>query len=503
MSEKKQSSGRYSFRIFGNLPQDSSSSASSSSAKQFKVFGPKNTNPPAAPPPASSSSSSASSSSGEVSEQQFSICDIIIPKEILYFFLDNQEYGSDNNMLLDFIGSFQEVYETKEKSVKDVLYYLNRPYDLESMGFDVESMGFDVVSDISEIEIMTKIKEICLKEDKDKTIEDYFVIYDIQDDLCPNMYTRIYPDLFPEPKVEPRAEHERKSYYEFEFIRKLNRKMDELTLLSRAELVNYVTNFYNRIDDRINPNWLNNSRVNKPWYNYKNHQLKYNIILQSLYDKLTENNKKRLKNVVMRLRQGTLVRGQMTDTGRRPKFRNFNDEEMKILINEAKKLFYKQFSLADLNSDFEVDSASASASASAGPSASARPSASASASARPSASASASASAGPNDTTIDSINEMEGQSPYAILGLLESASRNEIKRAFFELARIIHPDKNRGNEDNATKAFKIISDAKDKLLPPPESSLESGGGSKKRKSIKKKKTSKKRKSLKKRKTLRK
>ena len=201
--------------------------------------------------------------------------------------------------------------------------------------------------------------------------------------------------------------------------------------------------------------------------------------------------------MVSHLRQDTRVRGQMTDTGPRREYRNFNDEQMQFLIEEAKKLFSSQFSLAELNTDFEVGS---SESASAGPSArpSARPSASATD--RPSASASArpsaSASAGPNDTPIISIIEMEGQSPYTILGLQNTASPSEIKKTYFKLARIIHPDKNVGNEENATKAFKIISDAKDKLLA-------SEGGSKKRKSIKKKKTSKKRKSLRKRKTLRK
>ena len=141
-------------------------------------------------PPANSSSASSTSSSSEVSEPRFSICDIIIPKEILKIFLDNPEYGSDNDMLLEFIGSFQKVYETKEGLVKDVLYYLNHSYDLERMGF----LNIRV---INEIEIMTQIKEICLKEDK--TIEDFFVIYNIQDDLCPDMYIRVYPVLFPEP----------------------------------------------------------------------------------------------------------------------------------------------------------------------------------------------------------------------------------------------------------------------------------------------------------------
>ena len=71
-----------------------------------------------------SSSSASSSSSSEPSEPQFSICDIIIPEQTLEQFLDNPGYGADNDMLLEFIGSFQEVYEKKEELVKYVLYNL-------------------------------------------------------------------------------------------------------------------------------------------------------------------------------------------------------------------------------------------------------------------------------------------------------------------------------------------------------------------------------------------
>ncbi len=53
--------------------------------------------------------------------------------------------------------------------------------------------------------------------------------------------------------------------------------------------------------------------------------------------------------------------------------------------------------------------------------------------------------------------------PYAILGVSRSASDDEIKKAYRNLCRKYHPDKNPGNEA-AEEMFKIVNDAYDQIM---------------------------------------
>ncbi len=48
---------------------------------------------------------------------------------------------------------------------------------------------------------------------------------------------------------------------------------------------------------------------------------------------------------------------------------------------------------------------------------------------------------------------------YRILGVLDSASQEEIKSAFRKLAFKYHPDTNPGNEKQAEEKFKEINEA--------------------------------------------
>ncbi len=66
------------------------------------------------------------------------------------------------------------------------------------------------------------------------------------------------------------------------------------------------------------------------------------------------------------------------------------------------------------------------------------------------------------DLTFDLANEdkdliMLEQDHYLILGIKRGASKEEIKQAFWKLAKKFHPDKNPGNEKIAEQKFKQIS----------------------------------------------
>lgn len=60
---------------------------------------------------------------------------------------------------------------------------------------------------------------------------------------------------------------------------------------------------------------------------------------------------------------------------------------------------------------------------------------------------------------------------YKILQVKPTASESEIKRSYYELSRIHHPDKNPGREKEAEEKFKEITNAKDILLNKEKRSL--------------------------------
>jgi len=60
-------------------------------------------------------------------------------------------------------------------------------------------------------------------------------------------------------------------------------------------------------------------------------------------------------------------------------------------------------------------------------------------------------------------------SDYAILGLPESASKAQIKKAYFTLSRAYHPDKYQGDDKPAaTEAFRLASEAYEHLVKQPK-----------------------------------
>eukprot|EP01048_Picozoa_sp_COSAG05_P039868 COSAG05_NODE_20088_length_283_cov_0.847826_1_plen_71_part_10 len=65
-----------------------------------------------------------------------------------------------------------------------------------------------------------------------------------------------------------------------------------------------------------------------------------------------------------------------------------------------------------------------------------------------------------------SVPQPAGESLYAILGIAADATAGVIKKAYYQLARKCHPDKNPGNEETATEHFKKIKRAYDILSDP-------------------------------------
>jgi hypothetical protein len=58
-----------------------------------------------------------------------------------------------------------------------------------------------------------------------------------------------------------------------------------------------------------------------------------------------------------------------------------------------------------------------------------------------------------------------GTSPYAVLGVAEDCSREELKRAYRDLARLYHPDRNAGAEW-ATEKWKRVNEAYEAITKP-------------------------------------
>lgn len=62
------------------------------------------------------------------------------------------------------------------------------------------------------------------------------------------------------------------------------------------------------------------------------------------------------------------------------------------------------------------------------------------------------------------MSEPERENPYSVLGIKASASQEEIKLAFRELARRFHPDRNPGDREaeeqfrRAQAAYELLSD---------------------------------------------
>ncbi len=59
-------------------------------------------------------------------------------------------------------------------------------------------------------------------------------------------------------------------------------------------------------------------------------------------------------------------------------------------------------------------------------------------------------------TLDEAIGVLEQRSPYDILGLEKNATQGMLKTAFRKLAMLWHPDKNQGNEQEATEKMKEI-----------------------------------------------
>ena len=55
---------------------------------------------------------------------------------------------------------------------------------------------------------------------------------------------------------------------------------------------------------------------------------------------------------------------------------------------------------------------------------------------------------------------------YEVLGIEEDAEDNQIKKAYRKLALKYHPDKNQGNEEEASKKFREVQSAYDVLMDP-------------------------------------
>lgn len=66
---------------------------------------------------------------------------------------------------------------------------------------------------------------------------------------------------------------------------------------------------------------------------------------------------------------------------------------------------------------------------------------------------------GARESTVNNEAEDAGPDYYELLGVEESASGDEIKKAFRRLALVHHPDKNQDDVEGATKRFAAIQQA--------------------------------------------
>lgn len=54
---------------------------------------------------------------------------------------------------------------------------------------------------------------------------------------------------------------------------------------------------------------------------------------------------------------------------------------------------------------------------------------------------------------VAGYEQEEGYNPYQVLGISEGADVKEIKKAYKELSKIYHPDKNKDDPDTAAEMF--------------------------------------------------
>ena len=74
-----------------------------------------------------------------------------------------------------------------------------------------------------------------------------------------------------------------------------------------------------------------------------------------------------------------------------------------------------------------------------------------------------------NGGTAESTPAQEEKtSYYELLGVERSATEDELKKAYRRKALLLHPDKNRGDEERATKVFAEVQAAYEVLSDPQE-----------------------------------
>ena len=69
------------------------------------------------------------------------------------------------------------------------------------------------------------------------------------------------------------------------------------------------------------------------------------------------------------------------------------------------------------------------------------------------------------------VKLVDGNDYFALLGVSPTASKAEVQKAYFELAKVLHPDKLAKNgiddmKEDASRVFKVISDAYNTLIDP-------------------------------------
>jgi len=70
------------------------------------------------------------------------------------------------------------------------------------------------------------------------------------------------------------------------------------------------------------------------------------------------------------------------------------------------------------------------------------------------------------DTKTGSVDDgyRDPKDPFEALGVSKDATDEEIKKAYRDMSKIVHPDKHFDNKEEYSRRFRIISEAKDKLI---------------------------------------